>query len=208
MKYADSGKRSRAWWLQAVKWFGKDGNKGIMRGAEVPTHQVKFAMEDLLDNGFISRTGGGRGKRDLAYHLTEAGGRYLDEHNDELEEKPSTTTTAAPGLGVQHSVPHVPEFPGARLTSPPADPATAEKPTPDKNILRHANSGVRTPLNTPENPEKTSKSAAAAPIYDPAIAQRAAFGQAFREILIEILLEKYADQVTAAEVMARLEGRI
>lgn len=60
MKYVANGKRSKAWWLQAVKWFGDQGTPGIMRGVEVATHHVKFATEDLALLGLVERKGGGQ----------------------------------------------------------------------------------------------------------------------------------------------------
>lgn len=186
MKFAAQGKRSRAWWLQAVKWFGKDGNKGIMRGGEVPTHQVKEAMQELLGAQYVRREGGGRGKRDLKYHLTETGNRYLIEHEAELE---------APAEPVRHEVPagftdpyncsfcarkgalcdmherfqRDQQAKQAAAQQPAAAPKpAAEKPTPKSNILRRAVSDNRASLNTPEKPEKPPIPAAAPASNSPA----------------------------------------
>lgn len=137
MSYASQGKRSLAWWLQAVKWFGKDGNKGVMRGGEVPTHQVKAAMEDLLNRRYISRAGGGKGKRDLSYSLTETGGRYLDEHGEELkspvEPEESSRPAVEPKSGaaqpnVNHPVPQLPQWTGPPMPGENKGPAPRGRP--------------------------------------------------------------------------------
>lgn len=202
MKYAISGKRSKAWWLHAVKWFGPDGTKGIMRGAEVPTYQVREAIEDLAGVGMVRVEGKtGKGYRPK-YHLTEIGSRYLADHETELEEKTIETKTpnGAAQTGVNHTVPSTPgdrpirsiipehlqpERPAAETPEKPPTPVTPASP----DILRHGNSGLKTPLNTPTNSEKPS------------------FRDAFKEVLFEILMEKYGADISAAEVMERLEAQ-
>jgi hypothetical protein len=86
MKFKVSGKRSKAWWLQAIKWFGNEGVRGIMRGAVVPTWQIPPAIEQLKFDGLVSVEGKeGRGRRPK-YHLTAAGERYLNDNQEELKE--------------------------------------------------------------------------------------------------------------------------
>lgn len=64
----------------------------------------------------------------------------------------------------------------------------ANEPTDERNIVRHSKKGIKASLNTPQMPKNEG------------------FRDAFKAVLIEILLERYADQVTAKEVMDRLEA--
>lgn len=58
--------------------------------------------------------------------------------------------------------------------------------TDESDNVRHSEKTIKTPLNTPTDDKKGG------------------FRDAFKAILVEILLERYADQVTAKEVMDRL----
>lgn len=176
MKYLSQGKRSLAWWLMTVAWFGKDGNKGIMRGGEVPTHQVLPAMEDLLNRRYITKSGGGRGKRDLAYTLTKDGHQYLNGHEEELKSPvdsepiptppPVAYEHGAAATNVHHSVPDAPEWkgppmppegrqrtagrpPASKLSNPIiSDPVPAARQTAD--VARTPEEAVADEFPTPE----------------------------------------------------------
>jgi hypothetical protein len=73
MKYMAQGKRSRAWWLQAIKWFGDTGRNGIMREAKIGANYVTDAITDLKDEGYIVQVGeGGPGNRPNITSLSSA----------------------------------------------------------------------------------------------------------------------------------------
>lgn len=240
MKYATQGKRSLAWWLQAVKWFGPDGNKGIMRGGEVATHHVKFAMQDLLNRHYITRSGGGKGKRDLSYHLTETGGRYLDEHEAELEAptedhpQPIAHKFGAAATGVHHSVPKTPEWKGPAMPPEnykghprgrPPKPAElprdikaavdlgvaiaehvatnggvpiddTQHPTPEPEILRHADSEAGASLTTSDEPPKPATQSSLQRMRTDSV----------KKALKNLLYEKHADEISAKELIAYMES--
>lgn len=132
---------------------------------------------------------------------------------------------------VRHTVPQVPIYQGVPVQEPKAAPATlpprinkeqgSEKPrinekdkqslpaatpvTPEANILRHADSESQTLVST--LPDARKEQSPAPPPATPQRIIREQFKGAFREVLVEILLEKFSSQVTAADVMERLEAR-
>lgn len=88
MKYTEQGKRSRAWWLQAIKWFGETGRNGIAKEAKIGANYVTDAIADLKDEGYIVQEGeSGKGNRPK-YRLTELGEGYLTRNQDELQDVP------------------------------------------------------------------------------------------------------------------------
>lgn len=216
MRYTDQGKRSKVWWLQAVKMFGEDGVMGIMRGAYIESHVVKAAMVDLEKLGFIDRIGGGTGQK-LYFELASDGLAYFDEHQAELEEPPEIPKDDS---SIRHQIVAAPVFQGTSMTENPdrtsTELASINKPTPVTSPPKVAQSQisddkpkVSNSIDLDGQPEKDIVRPAIhdirASLNPSSTCVEYGFAASFREILIEILLEKYAHNVTAHEVMERLE---
>lgn len=85
-----------------------------------------------------------------------------------------------PGSGESYEVPRTPEN-SKNDRTPVKDSKT--------NIVRHSVFDESAPPSTPKNKKKGS------------------FRDAFKSVLIEILIERYANQVSAADVMDKLEAK-
>lgn len=266
--FKPSGKRSIAWWLQAVKWFGKDGTRGIMKGAEIATHHTRTAVEALLESDHIERHGeSGQGHRPT-YSLTPLGHRYLEEHQDELKEPTNNDEPPkapaefediydcamcrnANSLCAIHEKIEAAEIEKRVTTTPGYKPACAYCRKRGAACVRHGgkrsgfdttkkrqNATAVTPVKSVEHrpspivtlatpsapvvsspplptPQDITDVTATVPqsakqverlANQPTIDKQPSFQVAFRQVLVDILLERYADNVTAKEVMDRLEA--
>lgn len=189
MKYQPQGKRSMSWWLQTVKWFGQDSTKGIMRGGEVPTHQVRQALDDLIGRKYVDASGPrGKGWKPK-YHLTETGNRYLADNQDELN-LTSPPPDRQPGAA-DHLTHGVPDMPGD-------EPLTRLPSLQDTRPTRPATTTI-----IPAT-DMAPKAVKPEPPIAPKPAANGNFKEEFRKALTDILIEKYGDQITAKEVMERL----
>jgi hypothetical protein len=236
MTFKKQGKRSKAWWLQTVKDFGVQGMPGIMRGGEIATWHVKDAIMSLKSSGCIRIEGDmGRGRKPKIY-LTDLGNHYLENNQQELKESEAgepervyswrrvseganvgdiqfllnsrvinkSDVPAAEGLRLAAEIAASPKPEHAAAISfgerhsVPASPVWSPVPlniAGDK-ILEPSPAATPLPANDKPKPQEQAGGG---------ITQKS-FREAFRGVLQEILFERYGDQVTAKEVMERLEA--
>jgi len=191
--FKDQGRLSKAWWIQVFKKHGDKGGPAVIRAysgltKEMDAAQIQAVADELTGMGYLARREGPvnnrNGKRSVRYEVSSFGHRYLEEHKDELTEKPSA--------GKRHAVPSIPDRPLASIprTSESLareDPAELEVTAPPTPVIRRTAPPATTQgVIVPPKPKD--------------------FRSEFRRVTIDILLERYADKVTAKEVMDRLEA--
>lgn len=88
MKYAETGKGSEAWWIEQVKLHGKDSIRVILRGSNMPVHQIRAALQDLETSGYVYAEGVGGKGRVQTFHVSQAGERFLANNGEDISDSP------------------------------------------------------------------------------------------------------------------------
>lgn len=189
--FNETGRKSRAWWLYMVKRAGNSpGINPIRKAARIDWASANDAIKDLAAGGYLE-IGGNVHKH---YNLTSMGHRYINEHKLELEEFRPESAIATE---VTHAVPQFPEQ-VSRVDINSAPPIVfTKKPAKQPNM----------PSAPPPSAVEPVKPGLPAPSQGIIVTPKPkSFKAEFRRVLVDILLEKYTDQVTAADVMQRLEA--
>lgn len=225
----DPLRRSLAWWLSIIKSVSRKAKCGvntIARAAHVNWAEANPAIKDLLASGYLEV----EGNIHKSYKLSSLGHRYLNEHPVPDEE----TNEAAPSAsGPSYRVPSAPgDIPLHRIEEAPTETKPVysdiiENPTPRDWETPGAKIRLGTGYHYVSEPEaaynRAAHQKALKPQSPPSAVEPGKPGlpapsqgiivppkpkslkAEFRRVLVDILLEQYAGQVTAAEVMQRLE---
>lgn len=192
MIFNKNGKLSRAWWLNVIKTHGHEGARGIGRATLVQSYVIRDAIQQLESTGYIDIAGKtGQGFRPT-YSLTTLGHRYLNENQAELEKAVGLEPVlgAAIDLGQEIEKHHNAVDSGKTYGVPVNPTSIFEKPVDNLPVQ-----AVHEPMQEIIEPLED---------VSPNITLR----DAFREVLCEILIERFGDQVAATEVIERLEAQV
>jgi hypothetical protein len=177
MKFADGvGPKSRYWWLRLIKQHGEEGVGAIGEAASVSSPTARGALDELVAGGYVSQTGGYGTGVRPKFYLSSFGHRHINEQQ---------VPEDAVRTGTVHTVEHIPDAPMFEI--PRAEPELATVPEPEEQ-----------PDIAPEPVQPTQPSRSTH--------QGSPDVGAFRQVLSEILVERFADQVTAKDVLERLEA--
>lgn len=198
--FTAAGKFSKAWWLKLIKEHGAEGginNLAVHGDTNYP--KAKPAIDELFGGRYIDLMLGTRrvlpgeplqGKQ-VSYTLTTLGHRYLTEHSDELVEP--ERVIKAPAKPVRHMVPDM-------------------EATPTRS-QREAETSLCNTL-IPDAEAQAPIVPSPAPDPQPTMEPFVMVGQGghappqwmggFKEVLAEILIERFADQVSAKDILERM----
>jgi hypothetical protein len=172
-----SAEINKAWWIAHVKQYGDGG--GIQYLAEkAGTYYAKAkpAIDLLVNLKLIDMQKAGTS---VKYTVTTLGHRYLNENRDELED--------------------------AEVVAPPQDEPEPMQPVA---VTHHQSSTApveksRVPISYAFPSTQTNLPAPAA---GGVLVQAPADQQTLKDALYDIMYERFADQVTAKELLDRLKG--
>lgn len=210
--YTQGGKFSKAWWLLLIKREGVNGGQSHLADlAGKAPYQIKPVLDELTMAGYVEMIGkGGRGFRPR-YRLTSFGHRYLEEHKLEAvgaEPEGTFLPTTPPPEPVRHVVPATPRFEGP-----------SPKPNPDYGLVRKPQDrAVRGGDELPKMDDPVVLSVPPillphVPVTQPAPDTETpppparSLKDDLRDILAELMIEKFADQVTVRELLDHMEER-
>jgi hypothetical protein len=208
--FKEDGAGSIAWYLYMIKNMPNQSGVNYLttyKGVDWVT--ARQAMTDLINAGYVESFGKVGGSR-LNHRLTSFGHRYLEEHKQEVGGEVINPTEPSELRGKKQTVAETPKFDAPTLAPKPVDrpivkpvaaapvePAVQAQParTLMKPVYEVSPTGVAKEMQpTPSNAEKVGKALQE-------LTESDSFEAKFKELLSEILVERFADQVTAKDIL-------
>ncbi len=227
-KFRETGVGSQAWYIKQVKENPEKRGFTYIRwsateqGRALQFDEVSEAIDELVNSGHLKRIAKPDAPKSTRYEVTSFGHRYLEQHKDEATgikagpiESGRTGSTAAPGIGVSHTVPQNPGLIRSLPIAPePDEPEIVVPipPKPDRPIDRVAKAGISLGQEIERHNAKAKPEPAKESTPTPVPIQKSP-NKGSSDSLIDQLklaagalaLEKFAEQITVKDLLDYME---